>query len=69
VTDLGLLGFDELSKRMILLALHPGVTAAEVQASTGFELLLASDLPVTDPPSNDELAMLRYLDPDRLYIA
>src|SRR5271163_760505 len=29
VTDLGLLGFDEESKRMKLLALHPGVTAAE----------------------------------------
>ena len=39
VTDLGLLGFDEESKRMTLLALHPGVAAADVQANTGFELL------------------------------
>lgn len=69
VTDLGLLGFDEESKRMTLLALHPDVTAAEVQANTGFELLVPPDLPTTDPPSNDELAMLRHLDPDRLYTA
>jgi glutaconate CoA-transferase subunit B len=69
VTDLGLLGFDEQSKEMTLLALHPGVTAAEVQTNTGFELVLASDLPVTDPPREKELAALRHLDPDRLYTA
>ena len=69
VTDLGLLGFDEDSKRMKLLALHPGVTAAEVQANTGFELLLSHDLPVTDPPTESELVVLRRLDPDRLYTA
>ncbi|MBV8122341.1 MAG: 3-oxoadipate--succinyl-CoA transferase subunit B [Alphaproteobacteria bacterium] len=69
VTDLGLLGFDEVSKRMTLLALHPGVTVEQVQANTGFELLLASDLAVTDPPAENELRVLRDLDPDRLYTA
>jgi glutaconate CoA-transferase subunit B len=69
VTDLGLLGFEEQSKGMTLLALHPGATTAEVQANTGFELQLAADLPVTDPPSEKELAVLRHLDPDRLYTA
>ena len=69
VTDLGLLGFDEVSKRMTLLALHPGVTVEQVQANTGFELLLASDLAVTDPPAEHELRVLRDLDPDRLYTA
>jgi glutaconate CoA-transferase subunit B len=69
VTDLGLLGFDEGLKRMKLLALHPGVTADQVQQNTGFELLIAADLPVTDPPTEDELAVLRHLDPDRVYTA
>jgi glutaconate CoA-transferase, subunit B len=69
VTDLGLLGFEERSKRMELLALHPGVTADEVRANTGFELLIAAGLPVTDPPADNELAVLRHLDPDRLYTA
>jgi glutaconate CoA-transferase, subunit B len=69
VTDLGLFGFDEASKRMQLIALHPGVGAAEVQANTGFALLIATDLPVTEPPSEHELAVLRHLDPERLYTA
>jgi glutaconate CoA-transferase subunit B len=69
VTDLGLLGFDEDAKRMKLLALHPGVAADRVQENTGFELLIATDLPVTDPPTENELAVLRQLDPERLYTA
>jgi glutaconate CoA-transferase subunit B len=69
VTDLGILGFEERSKRMQIEALHPGVTAVQVQANTGFELLVAADLRVTDPPADTELAVLRDLDPDRLYTA
>jgi len=69
VTDLGILGFEERSKRMQLLALHPGVAAEEVQANTGFELLAAADLGVTEPPTEQELGVLRHLDPDRLYTA
>ena len=69
VTDLGILGFDEGSKRMQLLALHAGVSAEQVQENTGFELLLAADLPVTDPPTEKELTVLRHLDPERLYTA
>jgi len=69
VTDLGILGFEERSNRMRLEALHPGVMADEVQANTGFELLAAADLRVTDPPTENELAVLRDLDPDQLYTA
>jgi glutaconate CoA-transferase, subunit B len=69
VTDLGIFGFEGCSKRMQLDALHPGVTADQVQANTGFELLIAADLEVTDPPAENELLMLRDLDPDRLYTA
>jgi glutaconate CoA-transferase, subunit B len=69
VTDLGIFGFEERSKRMQLLALHPGVTVDQIRADTGFELLIAIDLTVTDPPTEKELAALRHLDPDRLYTA
>jgi glutaconate CoA-transferase, subunit B len=69
VTDLGLLGFDERSKRMKLLALHPGVTTDRVQENTGFALLIETDLPVTESPNENELAVLRHLDPERLYSA
>jgi glutaconate CoA-transferase subunit B len=69
VTDLGLFGFEEESKRMKILALHPGVTVIQVQENTGFKLAQADSIDVTEPPSAQELAFLRKLDPQRLYTA
>ncbi len=69
VTDLAILGFDEMTKRMKVQALHAGVTAEQVQESTGFELLFDADIDTTQPPTDDELMVLREFDPDKLYIA
>jgi glutaconate CoA-transferase subunit B len=69
VTDLAIMGFDEATKRMKVLALHPGVTLDEVRDNTGFDLLVADKLEKTAPPSESELQVLRHLDPDKLYIA
>ena len=69
VTDLAILGFDEATKRMQVEALHPGVTAEEVQANTDFELVIEADVATTEAPSEKELAVLRELDPEKLYIA
>ena len=68
VTDLAIMGFDDETRRMKILALHPGVTVEEVQDNTGFELMVASKIETTAPPSERELQVLRHLDPDRLYI-
>src|SRR5687768_5952013 len=38
VTDLGIFGFDEDTKRMNVVALHQGVTFDQVQENTGFRL-------------------------------
>lgn len=65
VTHLALLGFDEQTRAMRLEALHPGVTVEEVLAHTGFELEVPASVPVTEPPSPEELAVLRSLDPER----
>jgi glutaconate CoA-transferase subunit B len=69
VTDLGLFGFDETTRRMKIVALHPGVTVSQVQENTGFEMAVNGKLDMTEPPRADELAFLRKLDPERLYTA
>jgi glutaconate CoA-transferase, subunit B len=68
VTTLGIFGFDPDSKRMRVEALHPGVTLDQVRSETGFELLTGPDVDVTEPPADDELAMLRALDPERRFL-
>jgi glutaconate CoA-transferase subunit B len=68
VTTLGILGFDPESKRMRIEATHPGVSTETVRQNTGFPLLEAARVEVTEPPSDDELAMLRSLDPERRFL-
>lgn len=68
VTTLGIFGFDPATRRMRVEALHPGVTLDDVRANTGFELLVADPVAVTEPPTAEELAVLRSLDPDRRFL-
>ena len=59
VTQLGVMGFDDATKRMMLLSVHPGVSVDDVKAATGFELIIPSEVTVTDPPTPDEIRILR----------
>jgi glutaconate CoA-transferase subunit B len=68
VTTLGILGFDPDSKRMWIEATHPGVSADTLRLNTGFPLLDAPRIEVTEPPSDEELEMLRALDPERRFL-
>ena len=68
VTNLGVLGFDDETKRMKLLNVNPGVTADDVIENTGFELLLADEIGKNPAPTDEELKILREkVDPDGLY--
>ena len=69
VTDLAILGFDENTREMKVLALQQGVTREEVQENTGFELRFDNKVETAEPPRKDELEVLRELDPERLYTA
>src|SRR5258705_365569 len=68
VTTLGILGFDPESKRMRIEATHPGVSTDTLRQNTGFALLEALRIETTEPPSDDELEMLRALDPERRFL-
>jgi glutaconate CoA-transferase subunit B len=68
VTTLGVLGFDPDSRRMRIEATHAGVTVDQIREATGFPLETAGTVAVTEPPTEDELAMLRAFDPDRRFL-
>jgi acyl CoA:acetate/3-ketoacid CoA transferase beta subunit len=64
VTDKAVLDFDTADRSMRLRSAHPGVSADEVQALTGFPLVIPDDLAVTPEPTDAELALIRgKLDP------
>lgn len=68
VTDKCVFRFDKLTREMVLESLHPGVELAEVREEVGWELKVAPDLRETEPPTEEELRLLREeLDPQGLY--
>jgi acyl CoA:acetate/3-ketoacid CoA transferase beta subunit len=67
VSNLGVLDFATTDHRMRLASLHPGVTVDEVVAATGFELVIASDVPATREPTDEEAHLIReVIDPKGL---
>jgi glutaconate CoA-transferase subunit B len=68
VTDLGLLEPDETGE-LILAAVHPGVDPEQARQNTGWDLRVAASLRTTQPPTDEELRILRDLDPDRIYLS
>jgi glutaconate CoA-transferase subunit B len=69
ITDLAVMGYEEQSKRMQVLSLHPSVTLEKVRQNTAFELLAREPLEMTPAPTEQELDILRReVDPRRYII-
>lgn len=67
ITDMGC--YDFLNGEMILTSLHPGSTVEKVQQNLGWKVPVADKLTTTDPPTAQELRIIREeLDPNHLFI-
>ena len=68
VTDLGVLDFGGPDHAIRVRSLHPGVKFEQVQEATGFPLLKAGtgEIPTTTAPTDEQLAVIRRLDPHNL---
>jgi len=68
ITTLGVLRFDEHTKRAYLASYHPGVTREQVKERTGFELDV-SRAKETTPPTEFEIRVLREkVDPEGIFL-
>jgi glutaconate CoA-transferase, subunit B len=61
VTDIAVLEPDPVSRELTLTRVHPGVEVDDVRAATGWDLAVADEVAVTEPPTDEELAVLRRL--------
>lgn len=68
ITDLGVYNFDRETREMALAFLHPGVEIERVKKNTGWNVRISDNLKVTEEPSEEEIKVLRELDPKRIYI-
>ncbi len=68
-TSKALFGFDDATKRMVLLGVLRGLSTADVVGDMAFEPLVAGPVAEIPPPTADELRVLREdIDPSRIII-
>lgn len=64
VTSKAVFGFDD-GGEMVLDSLHPGVEREEIEPDFPWDLQTSEDFPATtEPPSEEELTLIRRFDPD-----
>tara|TARA_B100000700_G_scaffold267573_1_gene307491 strand:+ start:483 stop:1271 length:789 start_codon:yes stop_codon:yes gene_type:complete len=61
ITDLCVMKPDPETKELVVVSLHPGVSAEQVQEATGWEIRFTETLESTPEPSARELEVLRGL--------
>jgi glutaconate CoA-transferase subunit B len=61
ITDLGVLEPDADTLELTLTQVHAGVSADDVREATGWELRVAPEMAVIEPPTSEELEALREL--------
>jgi glutaconate CoA-transferase subunit B len=61
ITDMGVLECDPHTKELVLTAVHPGVDIEAARDETEWDLRVSDDLRRTDPPTVEELTVLREL--------
>ncbi len=69
ITNMAVMDFEPVSKRMRVISIHPGYSFQTVQENCGFELLKADAVAETSAPTGRELDILRnQVDPYRYVI-
>jgi len=63
ITDKAVFDFDPATCRIRLRSIHPGITPADLQASTGFAVEIPPDVPTTPPPTAEDLDVIHRIDP------
>jgi acyl CoA:acetate/3-ketoacid CoA transferase beta subunit len=59
ITQLGLYGFDDATKKLKLISINPGVTVAQIKENSSFDIIIPDKVPQSPEPSEVELNILR----------
>jgi glutaconate CoA-transferase subunit B len=59
ITQLGVYGFDQKTKKLMLISLHPGVSLDEVKDNSSFEIIIPPKIETSPEPPDEYLKILR----------
>ncbi len=69
ITQIGIYGFDEVTRKMTLLQLFEGYTLEDVQEQSSFPIEINRNWTYVGTPTEKELATLHNLDPDGIVLS
>jgi len=68
ITDKAVFDFDPESRRIRLESIHPHTTLEEVLSNMSFQPIVPDNLPVTEPPTAEQVRLIREeIDPEGMY--
>ncbi len=68
ITDKAIFDFDPQSKKMRLKSIHPNSTLEDVLDNMSFTPVIPEDVPVTEPPTAEQIRLIREeIDPEKRY--
>ena len=68
VTTMGFYRFDNDSREMYLEKIHPGVKLEDIKRSIQWDIAVSPDLVETEPPTEEQVMVMRTLDPLKVYL-
>lgn len=69
ITDRAIFGFHPATREMEVLSIHAGFTLDDVLAEMSFRPLAADTVPVTEPPTTEQVRLIREaIDPRRILL-
>jgi acyl CoA:acetate/3-ketoacid CoA transferase beta subunit len=64
ITQLGVYGFDDITKKLKLVSMHPGVTLEQIKDNSSFDIIVPPSVPISPVPGANDLSILReVIDP------
>ncbi|MBS3794793.1 MAG: hypothetical protein KGY80_07850 [Candidatus Thorarchaeota archaeon] len=68
ITDMCQMDFDPNTLKIRLKSVHPGYTVDKVLENVMFDLIVPSDVPVTEEPTQEQIDIMHRLDPNGIYL-
>jgi glutaconate CoA-transferase subunit B len=69
ITNKAIFKFNDTTREMELVSIHPGNTLEDVLATMGFSPIVPKDIPFTETPSPEQVRLIReVIDPQRIYM-
>ena len=68
ITQLGVYDFDEETKRIRLLSVHPGISIDDIRNNSSMEIIIPSKVEVSKEPDDESLKILREIDPNGIVL-